>query len=179
MLGISLLIPAAAFAEPANRGIAPRAERQFEAKANEAKRRPSAVQATGSDTSQPAGGKEPLFVLQSVTVAGATVFASDTFVLDYRAFLGTRVSEQDLAHIVQSITERYRQNGYSLSRAVLLPQDIRKGHVRITVVEGGVDDIVLKGDQARRFGVQRQLELIRTQRPLKLATLERRPSCSE
>ena len=112
-------------------------------------------------------------MLQSVAVTGATVFASDAFVLDYRAFLGTRVSEHDLAQIVQSITERYRQNGYSLSRAVLLPQDIRKGHVRITVVEGGVDDIVLKGDQAGRFGVQRQLAPIRTQRPLKLATLER------
>ncbi len=173
VLGISLLIPAAAFAEPANRGIAPRAERQFEAKANEAKRRPAQFKLPILDTLQPAGGKEPLFVLQSVTVTGATVFASDTFIQDYRAFLGTRVSEQDLAAVVQSITERYRQNGYTLSRAVLLPQDIRKGHVRITVLEGGVDDIVLKGDQAGRFGAQRQLEPIRAHRPIKLATLER------
>ena len=174
LLSLSLLIPAGATcAEPANRGIAPRAERQLEAKANEAKRRPAQFKLPVLDTPQPAGGKEPLFVLQSVTVAGATVFPSDTFVRDYRTFLGTRVSERDLEHIVQIITERYRQNGYSLSRAVLLPQDIRKGHVRITVLEGGVDDIVLKGDQAGRFGVQRQLAPIRTQRPLKLATLER------
>lgn len=118
-------------------------------------------------------GKQPLFVLQSVTVVGATAFGSDTFVQSYRAHLGKRVSEQDLSQIVQRITERYRQDGYSLSRAVLLPQDIQNGHVRITVLEGRVDDIAIKGDQSGRFGIQGLLEPIRTQHPLKLATLER------
>jgi hemolysin activation/secretion protein len=176
LLGALLLVPAAAtsVAEPAKRGsIAPSAERQFEAKANEGKRRRAQFKLPELESGQSATGKQPLFVLQSVTVVGATAFGSDTFVQSYRAHLGRRVSEQDLSHIVQRITERYRQDGYSLSRAVLLPQDIQNGHVRITVLEGRVEDIAIKGDQAGRFGVQRLLEPIRAQHPLKLATLER------
>ena len=176
LLSVSLLILAAAtsLAEPGKRGsIAPLAERQFEAKANEGKRRRAQFKLPELGSGQPAAGKQPLFVLQSVTVVGATAFNSDAFVQSYRAFLGTRVSERDLSHIVQRITKRYRQDGYALSRAVLLPQDIHNGHVRITVLEGRVEDIVIKGDQAGRFGLQRQLEPIRTQRPLKLSALER------
>jgi hemolysin activation/secretion protein len=176
LLSAVLLVPAAAIsvAEPAQRGsIAPSAERQFEAKAHELKRRRANLKLPELDNGQPTAGKQPLFVLQSVTVVGATAFGSDTFVPSYRAHLGRRVSEQDLSHIAQRITERYRQDGYSLSRAVLLPQDIQNGHVRITVLEGRVEDIATKGDQSGRFGVHRLLEPIRAQHPLKLATLER------
>ena len=175
MLSFVLFTPmATSVAEPAKRGnIAPLIEKQFESKANERKRRRPQFKLPELDTGQPAAGEHPLFVLQSVAVVGSTAFGSDTFIPSYRAHLGRRVSERDLSQIVQRITDRYRQDGYSLSRAVLLPQDIQNGHVRITVLEGRIDDIAIKGDQAGRFGVQRHLEPIRKQQPLKLATLER------
>ncbi len=122
-------------------------ERQFEAKAVEAKRvkrldlRLPAVRNT-----RPAASAKPLFVLEMVQVAGATVFSKEAIATSYRPLLRKTVSELDLLNIVESITERYHASGYTLSRAILSPQDIDNGRLRITVLEGRIDDIVIKGN---------------------------------
>ena len=91
----------------------------------------------------------------------------------YRPLLRKTVSELDLLNIVESITERYHASGYTLSRAILSPQDIDNGRLRITVLEGRIDDIVIKGNGAERFGARRLLEPLLAHRPLGLDVLER------
>ena len=56
---------------------------------------------------------------------------------------------------------------------MIAPQDIVDGRVRITVIEGRIAEVVLKGDDAGRFGVRPMMAPILAEHPSRLATLER------
>lgn len=179
ILCLLLLIwsPPGAPAEPGAKGSGgpELTEKKFEEKAREARRakgldwRPPAI----AQPRAPIASSKPLFVLQAVEIEGVTAFSSGELAASYQSFLRRSVSERDLVTIVESITRRYHERGFALSRAVLAPQDIVNGRVRITVLEGRVDEIVLKGAGAERFGARRLLNPLVAQRPLSLATLER------
>jgi hemolysin activation/secretion protein len=150
-------------------------EKKFEAKSGEAKRNKSLDWQPPALTPSrgPAASAKALFVLEAVNIEGATAFTHEQLATSYAPFLKRRVSERDLASIVESITQRYLQRGFTLSRAVLVPQDVQNGRVQITVLEGRIEDVVLKGTGAERIGARRLLEAVIAQRPLSLSTLER------
>jgi hemolysin activation/secretion protein len=116
---------------------------------------------------------KPLFVLRGVSLVGATAIPHDQLAATYRAYLGRKVSQADLAGIAQGISELYRAAGFHLSRAIIPPQDIADGNVRIQVIEGSITEIALKGDGAEQFGVRQLLNVVLTEYPSRLATLER------
>jgi hemolysin activation/secretion protein len=115
----------------------------------------------------------PLFRLTDVAVDGATLMSPDAIAATWRPFLGTTVSQADLVTIAGSISDLYRAAGFHLSRAIVPPQDIQGGRIRIRVIEGSITDIVVKGERAAQFGVQKVLAPIAAERPSRRATLER------
>jgi hemolysin activation/secretion protein len=117
--------------------------------------------------------RKPLFKLTGVSIGGATAISAETLAAAYRPYLGRTVSKADLADITTKISEMYREAGYSLSRALIPPQDINGGRIRIKVVEGAISDVVLKGDGAEQFGIRSLLTPLTQERPARLATLER------
>src|SRR5205085_654253 len=121
---------------------------------------------------RPAFGRGPQFELRDVIVTGAHAIPADIIAGVYRPFLGKRVSLDALADIAVKIGDLYREAGYHLSRAIVPPQDIRAGLVRVKVIEGSITEVALKGD-ADRFGVRPMLNPVLAERPLRLATLER------
>ncbi len=138
--------------------------------ASEARLPPSLMNAALrlSDANAPA-----TVLLRSVTLEGATVLGEPDLAPAYASFLGQRVTEADLTAITASLTAIYRGAGYGLSRAIIPAQDLSGGRIRIQVIEGTVEDIVILGDDANRFGLQALLAPIATERPLRRATLER------
>ena len=122
---------------------------------------------TGADT-------KPLFRLAGVTVTGATMIAPDALAATYQPFLGKTVSQADLVTIAGNISDLYRAAGYHLSRAIVPPQDIQGGRIRIQVIEGSIADIVVKGERAAQFGVQKVLAPLTGEHPSRRASLERR-----
>src|SRR5262249_51160455 len=60
-----------------------------------------------------------------------------------------------------------------LSRAIVPPQDIEGGRIRIRVIEGRITDIVVNGERAARFGVRKVLAPIAAEHPSRRATMER------
>jgi hemolysin activation/secretion protein len=123
----------------------------------------------------PPGAEKATFVLRGVVVEGATVFTPRDFLPLYRKFLGTRVSVKTVYDIARTITVKYTAAGYILCQAVVPPQKIAgDGIVRIRVIEGYVDKVIIKGDMP---GPRRLLvamgDKIRAARPLTLAVLER------
>lgn len=149
-------------------------QKEFEAKSIEAKRSKRLDwQTPVVSGARGAAGSKPLFVLTAVEAAGATVFSADEIAASYRPLLGKTVSEQDLLRMVESITERYHVRGFTLSRAILVPQDVNNGRVRVSVLEGRIESIDLRGEGAERFGARRLLAPLLQQRPLDLAILER------
>lgn len=121
---------------------------------------------TGGDT-------KPQFVLRGVDVSGAHAVAHDRIAAAYQTYLGKKVSQADVAAIAGAISDLYRGAGFHLSRAIVPPQDIADGRVRIQVIEGAIVQAELKGDGAEQFGVRPMLGPVLAEQPSRLATLER------
>ena len=119
------------------------------------------------------GDSKPLFVLRHVSVSGAVTIPQERLAATYQSYIGKKVSQADLAAIAAAISDVYRAAGFHLSRAIVPPQDIQRGQLHIQVIEGSITELSLKGDGADQFGVRPMLEAVLTERPSRLATLER------
>ena len=115
----------------------------------------------------------PQFVLRGVSLQGASAIPREQLATAYQPYLGKQVSQADLAAIAAAITGLYRAAGFHLSRAIVPPQDITGGQLRIQVIEGSITELSLKGDGAEQFGVRPMLDAVLGERPSRLATLER------
>lgn len=115
----------------------------------------------------------PQFVLRGINVSGAHAIPQDRIAAIYQPYLGTKISQADLATIAGAISDLYRAQGFHLSRAIVPPQDIADGSVRIQVIEGAIVEAELKGEGAVQFGVRPMLGPVLAEQPSRLATLER------
>ncbi|MBR1130172.1 ShlB/FhaC/HecB family hemolysin secretion/activation protein [Bradyrhizobium iriomotense] len=177
---LALLVPIFAgvpqgFAQQANQpGFDPRQpEKYFENQTErETLNRPPVKLPTIGQTNT-GGDTKPQFVLRDISVTGAHAVPRDRIIAVYRPYLGKKVSQADLAAIAGAIGDLYRADGFHLSRAIVPPQDIADGRVRIQVIEGAIVQAELKGDGAGQFGVRPMLEPVLAEQPSRLATLER------
>ncbi|MDP6565122.1 MAG: POTRA domain-containing protein [Alphaproteobacteria bacterium] len=87
----------------------------------------------------------PAFVLTGVQITGATVYSEAELAPIYEPYLARSISLAEIEKIVTAITEKYRQDGYILSRALALPQDLDFGLLQIDVVEGFIAEVVFEG----------------------------------
>lgn len=165
-----------AFAQQANSpGFDPRQpEKYFENQTEqESLRRPAVRLPTVGQPNATGGDARPQFVLRGVNVSGAHAISGDRFAAVYQPYLGKQASQADLAAIAGAISDLYRAAGFHLSRAIVPPQDIADGRVRIQVIEGAIVEAELKGDGAEQFGVRPMLAPVLAEQPSRLATLER------
>jgi hemolysin activation/secretion protein len=131
------------------------------------------VKLPGVANAQPRADTRPLFKLRAVSVEGASSIARDALDEVYRPYIGKTVSQADLAAIAVAVTDAYRAAGYHLSRAMVPPQDIKNGRIRLKVIEGYIAELAVNGEGADRFGVRTLLAPILGERPARLKTLER------
>lgn len=124
--------------------------------------------------SESAADKTPLFVLRNVSLTGANAIAPPQLAAVWQPLVGKKVSQADLAAIATGIGDAYRAAGFHLSRAIVPPQDIANGSVRIQVIEGGITEIALKGEGAGQYGIRELMAPVLAEQPSRLTTLERR-----
>src|SRR4051812_43521015 len=155
LLSVWAAAPAVAQQGP-NPGFDPKqTERRFDAQQSEQQLRSSrsGVRLPTFDRSAAAADTSKQIDLRAVVLTGAHTIPRQAIATVYQPYLGKKVSQADLAAIAAGISELYREAGFHLSRAIVPPQDIQAGTVRIQVIEGSICDLVLKGDNADRFGV--------------------------
>ena len=116
---------------------------------------------------------KPIFLLRRVSVTGATAIPLDRLATAYQPYLGKRVSEADLTAMAAAVSDVYRAAGFHLSRAIIPPQDVADGRLRLQVIEGAITEVALKGEGAEQFGIRPMLDAVVAERPALLATLER------
>lgn len=122
---------------------------------------------------QPADDERALFTLAAVRIEGDSPLGAGEIEAAYRDKLGKPVSQADLVALAGEISRLHRDAGYHLTRALIPPQDIKRGAVTIRIVPGTVAELVVQGDEANRFGTRRMLAPITEETPARLATLER------
>ncbi len=118
-------------------------------------------------------GDEVSFVLAAVTIQGATAFDAAAFGSLYAEFLARQIGPADLEEIALRITDKYNAAGYFLSRAVVPPQEIQGGVLRVRVVEGYLTEVRYRGDSAQDGLLDRYRGVFTRERPAKLSTVER------
>jgi hemolysin activation/secretion protein len=123
--------------------------------------------------SEPLSDPTPLFVLRKLSLTGGQTIASERLAAAWQPFIGKKVSQADLVTIATDIGKAYRAAGFHLSRAIVPPQDIANGSLRIQVIEGAITEVVLKGDGAGQFGIRALLDPVIAEQPSRLTTLER------
>ncbi|MFZ5720633.1 MAG: ShlB/FhaC/HecB family hemolysin secretion/activation protein [Pseudomonadota bacterium] len=111
------------------------------------------------------------FVLAGLTIDGVTAYPLKELAPLYAEYLAREVSTEDLVRIAQAITDKYRADGYFLSRAVVPPQP-GGGLGRIRVYEGYIGEVEVTGDAAP--ALEALLAGLTGPRPLRLGDLERR-----
>jgi hemolysin activation/secretion protein len=114
------------------------------------------------------------FHLNDIAVVGNTVVSDEDLRALYSRFLGADVSVGQVFAIANSITALYGQRGYPLSRAIVPAQEIDgSGVVRLQVVEGFVDQVIVEGAGTANRLVKEHGEKLTGERPISSKTLER------
>jgi hemolysin activation/secretion protein len=111
------------------------------------------------------------FVFRSMAIHGMTAVPVSEAQECARALVGQTVGPIELTTLAQCITRLYRDRDLFLSRAVVPPQEVVDGVLRIQAIEGYIVGIVPKGiDQAE---VDAQFVRSLVERPANLATFDR------
>jgi len=113
------------------------------------------------------------FTLGAVNIDGATVFSRAELSRFFEPYLASEVDNSKLSEIASRITQQYRETGYVLSYAVVPPQNVEAGMVRIDVVEGRIGKVTINGAGAEQGAIESITEPLVHNSPLKASTLER------
>jgi hemolysin activation/secretion protein len=113
------------------------------------------------------------FVLKSVVVEGNTVYSNEALKSSYSDMLGKEVSMLDAQSIARRITDQYRRDQFILSQAIIPPQEIKNGVLKVRVIEGYISDVRVEGDTKYGNIINQYGEQIKKQRPIKTSDLER------
>ncbi|MCB1681412.1 MAG: ShlB/FhaC/HecB family hemolysin secretion/activation protein [Alphaproteobacteria bacterium] len=153
LAGGTLLGVLAVFASPAHAQVADatgtadpgRVQQQFLNQSQLPEVSPN-VEVRESATAQaPDGAENVRFDLQTLQIDGVTIYKAEDLDPLYRNMLGTNVSLADIYSIANALTNKYRNDGYVLTQVVVPPQTIETGTVRLQVVEGFIDQVIVQG----------------------------------
>ena len=123
---------------------------------------------------EPSNAAEIRFTLNNLTIEGATVYPAAVLRGLYESLLNREVSLADIYGVANALTAKYRNDGYILSQAIVPPQAVEGGMVRIAIVEGYVAEVKIEGEVGgRRALVDAYADKIKQTRPLTSAALER------
>lgn len=95
------------------------------------------------------------FMLRGVTFHGASVFSEAELQRMVATRVGKNATLADLDAIAQQITKLYRERGYIFATAVVPVQEVNKGIVEISVVEGRLGRVTLEIDPAAPVSEER------------------------
>lgn len=121
-------------------------QRLFEAESLENQRRaPSgAVLDTPRDAGPPPGGT--CVDVKTISVTGATLVPQARINAAAGKWQGRCLGLAGLNGVLEDLTQLYLTRGYIASRAYLPEQDLSAGDLRVEIVEGQLEDVVLKGE---------------------------------
>jgi len=148
-------------------------ERQFD-KPPEPSAKPGSIAIPTAGQAPPPNAAGIKFVLNQLTIDGATVYPADKLRSLYASSLHREVSLADIYRIVEAVTARYRNDGYILSQVIVPAQSVENGAIRLQAIEGYIAEVRVEGatpelrERVRKYG-----EKIRKRRPLTAAVLER------
>ncbi len=122
----------------------------------------------------PPGSEVVQVTLGRVVFEGATVFDDTALAAPFQPLFGQQIALAQVYAAAAELQARYRAKGYVLTRVVVPAQRIDRGTIRIRVVEGFIDEVLIEGEvgSARRQ-IERTMAHLTRLRPVRNRDLER------
>ena len=118
--------------------------------------------------------KEVKFVLKQLFIQGKSIYDKRALKPLYKSYLKKELTLKNIYEIAQRITNKYRNDGYLLSKAIVPPQKIKDGVVHLRIIEGYIDKIKIQGPvRGPRKLINKYKKNILKSRPLRAHDLER------
>lgn len=135
---------------------------------------PGRIGVPEADQPVPSDAKSIRFKLTRIVIEGVTVYSERELLSAYQYLLDSEVLLSEIFQIASSLTKKYRNDGYILSRVVVPVQSIESGEVRLKAIEGNIASVTVEGVEGdQRKLVERYAEEIKKSRPLSNDVLER------
>ncbi|MCU0536651.1 MAG: ShlB/FhaC/HecB family hemolysin secretion/activation protein [Hydrococcus sp. Prado102] len=109
--------------------------------------------------------------VKKIEVIGSTIFNETDWRAITKPLEGKTVTIEQIQQVTDKITGLYLEGNYITSRAVIEEESLATGNIRIRVIEGSVEEIVIEGAKRLENYVRSRIEL-GTNTPLNSALLE-------
>ena len=117
------------------------------------------------------GEGDATFYVAEIEVVGSTIFDETDFAALLEPYRDRNISFNDLLQLRSAITEQYVAAGYVTSGALIPPQTLVDDVVTIQIIEGQLEDIVVKGNRRLDAAYIRSRIGLGAQPPLNVRTL--------
>lgn len=135
---------------------------------------PARVRMPTAEETAPAGPVNTTVAVRKVRFEGGTVYLLSELREHYQHVVGHQVTLAELITVTDRLTERYRRDGYLLSRAYLPPQDFADGRIQVVLEEGYIGETQVQGDIGPAVDYLEQiLDKLKAERPLTRESFER------
>jgi len=115
------------------------------------------------------------FSISSVRVTGTTYFPSAEVDAVFAPLVGRKIVLQDLRDAAQKLEDRYRAEGFFLTRVFVPPQKVKDGVLEVQVLEGYIGDVFVDGpNPASTRLIEEMMAPVPKERPARFSQLERR-----
>jgi hemolysin activation/secretion protein len=129
---------------------------------------PPQIQETPTPGQNEPNGK---FQIERIEVVGSTVFKPKDFAAITSGFVGREVSFAELLQVKDAVTKLYTDKGYVTTGALITPQTLDGGVVKIQVIEGGLEDIKITGNNRLRDRFLQSRIRLAAKKPLNVPNL--------
>lgn len=121
----------------------------------------------------PQGADKLKFVLRDLTVDNMTAYRPSEISKYYISYIGQEISVAKLFDIMSQIQQKYLDDGYALTKVIIPNQNIKDGHVHLSVIEGHVSSVEIDKDIPASYVIDDAARQIREMHPLNVKKLER------
>lgn len=114
------------------------------------------------------------FEVKRIAVEGATYFPAAEVAAIFAPLEGRKIVLDDLRKAAATLEDRYRTQGFFLTRVFVPPQQVKDGVLTVRVVEGYVSNVFVDApDEGTRRKLAKFMQPVVGERPVSLATVER------
>lgn len=89
---------------------------------------------------------EKEILIAKINITGNTALSDETLSFIVKPYEGKNLTISELQKVASLITEKYRKQGYVLTKAYIPEQKVTNGIVEIAVLEGRIGEIIIQGE---------------------------------
>jgi hemolysin activation/secretion protein len=87
------------------------------------------------------------FQVDRIEVVGSTIFKPEDFTRVTSPFVGRELTFAELLQVKNAITKLYTDQGYTTTGALITPQTLEAGVIKIQIIEGSLEEIKIVGNR--------------------------------